>query len=99
MGSCMLRLWQRPLLLPGKNDDEEWATFVKRSVCFDGVYGTIAPTRYDQDILVGPVSQNHSRILHCQWPEKSQSLIQVVAMTDNACQWMASHTVAIFYVI
>jgi hypothetical protein len=84
--------------LAERNGEDEWATLVKRSVCYGTSFGIIPVPKHPDDFLVGPVSANNSSVARCSRPIKG-SETQIVAKTDGACAYMARNTLAVFYVL
>lgn len=84
--------------LTGRNGADEWATLVKRSVCYQTSYGTAPIPKHPYDFLIGPVSANNSSVTRCSWPITGPET-QIAAKTDAACTYMAKNTLAVIYVL
>ena len=83
----------------GEGDDgREWEKFVKGSLCFESLLAEGPPKRYQEDVLIGPICTNHEEVTKGGSPKRGLEL-QVVAKTDSACDYMSTHTVAVFYVV
>ena len=78
-----------------KNDDEgEWERLVKSSICFDTSISWVAPTLFEEDILVGPVPSNYRRILQCNRPEKGPETHIIRRLSEHNLKLLDKTTLA-----
>jgi len=79
-----------------KPDWEEWGQYVRG--CLRPLMDYDLPKRYLEDVLVGPVYANHDEVVRdSRVLPKSRAALQFVAKSSRACDYMSSHTVAVFY--
>ena len=77
-------------------DGDLWATTVKANVCQDLAIGPDLPDHDDCDILMGPVSANHTGVFRCNWPVASNDT-QYMANSPNGFAAFERRLVGVVY--